>query len=52
MKKLDHTDACEYLSRVDKQLGRIIAKSGPCLLQLETTQIIFDACWSQSSTSS
>jgi len=43
MKKLDHTDACEYLSRVDKQLGRIIAKSGPCLLQLETTQSIFDA---------
>ena len=43
MKKLDHTDACEYLSRVDKQLGRIIAKSGPCRLQLETTQSIFEA---------
>jgi 3-methyladenine DNA glycosylase/8-oxoguanine DNA glycosylase len=43
MKKLDHTDACEYLSRVDKQLGRIIAKSGPCHLQRETTQSIFDA---------
>lgn len=43
MKKLDHTDACEYLSRVDKQLGRIMAKSGPCRLQRETTQSIFDA---------
>ena len=28
-KKLDHTNACEHLSRVDKQLGRIIAKAGP-----------------------
>ena len=43
MKKLDHTDACEYLSRVDKPLGRIMAKSGPCYLQRETTQSIFDA---------
>ncbi len=43
MKKLDHTDACEYLSRVDKQLARIMAKSGPCYLQRETTQSIFDA---------
>ena len=43
MKTLDHTDACAYLSRIDKQLGRIIAKSGPCLLHLETTQSIFDA---------
>ncbi len=42
-KKLDHTDACAYLSRVDRRLGRIIAKSGPCHLQQETTQNIFEA---------
>jgi len=42
-KKLDHSGACEYLSRVDKQLGRIIAKSGACRLMKETTQSIFAA---------
>ena len=42
-KKLDHTNACEHLSRVDKQLGRIIAKTGPCRLMKETTQSIFAA---------
>jgi 3-methyladenine DNA glycosylase/8-oxoguanine DNA glycosylase len=42
-KKLDHTNACEQLSRVDKQLGRIIAKAGPCRLMKETTQSIFAA---------
>ncbi len=42
-KKLDHTAACEHLSRVDRHLGRIIAKSGPCRLQQETTQSIFEA---------
>jgi DNA-3-methyladenine glycosylase II len=42
-KKLDHTTACEHLSRVDRQLARIIAKSGACRLQQETTQSIFEA---------
>jgi 3-methyladenine DNA glycosylase/8-oxoguanine DNA glycosylase len=42
-KKLDHTAACEHLSQVDRQLARIIAKSGPCRLQQETTQSIFAA---------
>ena len=42
-KKLDHTAACEHLSRVDRNLARIIARSGPCRLQTETTQSIFEA---------
>jgi 3-methyladenine DNA glycosylase/8-oxoguanine DNA glycosylase len=42
-KKLDHSAACEHLSRVDRRLGRIIAKYGPCHLQQETTQNIFEA---------
>ena len=42
-KKLDHSAACEHLSRVDRHLARIIAKAGPCLMQQETTQSIFDA---------
>jgi len=42
-RKLDHTDACEHLSRVDRQLARMIARFGPCRLQQETTQSIFDA---------
>jgi 3-methyladenine DNA glycosylase/8-oxoguanine DNA glycosylase len=42
-KKLDHTAAIEHLSRVDRKLARIIAKSGPCGLQPETTQNIFEA---------
>jgi DNA-3-methyladenine glycosylase II len=42
-KKLDHTTACEHLSRVDRQLARIIVKSGACRLQQETTQSIFEA---------
>ncbi len=42
-KKLDHTAACEHLSRVDRKLARIIARSGPCHLQQETTQSIFEA---------
>jgi 3-methyladenine DNA glycosylase/8-oxoguanine DNA glycosylase len=42
-KKLDHTSAIEHLSRVDRKLARIIAKSGPCRLQAETTQSIFEA---------
>jgi 3-methyladenine DNA glycosylase/8-oxoguanine DNA glycosylase len=42
-KKLDHTNACEHLSRVDKQLGRIIARTGPCRMMKETTQSIFAA---------
>ncbi len=43
MKKLDHTAACEHLARVDRQLARMIAHHGPCGLQQETTQSIFDA---------
>jgi 3-methyladenine DNA glycosylase/8-oxoguanine DNA glycosylase len=42
-KKLDHTSACERLSRVDRQLARVIAHHGPCRLQQETTQSIFAA---------
>jgi 3-methyladenine DNA glycosylase/8-oxoguanine DNA glycosylase len=42
-KKLDHSAACEHLSRVDRKLARIIARSGPCYLQRETTQSIFEA---------
>ncbi len=42
-KKLDHTAACAHLSRVDRRLARIIARSGPCHLQRETTQSIFEA---------
>jgi 3-methyladenine DNA glycosylase/8-oxoguanine DNA glycosylase len=42
-KKLDHTDACEHLSRVDRQLAKVIAKSGPCHMMQETTQSIFEA---------
>lgn len=42
-KKLDHTAACEHLSRVDRQLARVIARTGACRLQQETTQSIFDA---------
>ncbi len=42
-KRLDHTAACEHLSRVDRQLARIIARSGQCRLQQETTQSIFAA---------
>ncbi len=42
-KKLDHTAACEHISRVDRQLARIIAGHGPCRLQQETTQSIFAA---------
>ena len=42
-KKLDHTEALEHLSRVDRKLARIIAKSGPCGLQPERTQSIFEA---------
>jgi 3-methyladenine DNA glycosylase/8-oxoguanine DNA glycosylase len=41
--KLDHSAACEHLSRVDRKLARIIARSGPCRLQQETTQSIFEA---------
>jgi 3-methyladenine DNA glycosylase/8-oxoguanine DNA glycosylase len=42
-KKPDHTSACEYLSRVDRSLARVIARSGPCRMQFETTQNIFEA---------
>ncbi len=42
-KKLNHTAALEHLSRVDRKLARIIARSGPCRLQQETTQSIFEA---------
>jgi len=42
-KKLDHASACEHLTRVDRQLARIIARWGPCSLQQETTQSIFEA---------
>src|ERR1035438_10279447 len=42
-KKLDHTEALAHLSRVDRKLARIIAKSAPITLQPERTQSIFEA---------
>ena len=42
-KKLDHTAAIAHLSSVDRKLARIIAKAGPCALQPENTQSIFEA---------
>lgn len=42
-KKLDHSAALEHLSRADRKLARIIVKVGPCGLQTETTQSIFEA---------
>ncbi|MGB8769881.1 MAG: DNA-3-methyladenine glycosylase [Candidatus Korobacteraceae bacterium] len=42
-KKLDHTAALKHLSRVDRKLARIIARSGPCRLQQETAHSIFEA---------
>jgi 3-methyladenine DNA glycosylase/8-oxoguanine DNA glycosylase len=42
-KKLDHTEALAHLSRVDRKLARIIAKSDPIGLQPERTQSIFEA---------
>jgi 3-methyladenine DNA glycosylase/8-oxoguanine DNA glycosylase len=41
--KLDHTAAIAHLSSVDRKLARIIAKAGPCTLEPETTQNIFEA---------
>jgi 3-methyladenine DNA glycosylase/8-oxoguanine DNA glycosylase len=42
-KKLDHTAAIAHLSSVDKKLAKIIAKAGPCGLQPEKTQNIFES---------
>jgi 3-methyladenine DNA glycosylase/8-oxoguanine DNA glycosylase len=42
-KKLDHTNDCEHLFRIDRQLGRIMARSGPCRMGKETTTSIFAA---------
>jgi 3-methyladenine DNA glycosylase/8-oxoguanine DNA glycosylase len=42
-KQLDHTEALAHLSRVDRKLARIIAKSVPITLQPERTQSIFEA---------
>ncbi len=42
-KKLDHAAAIEHLSRVDRKLARIIAKTGDCRLQMEHGQSIFEA---------
>ncbi len=42
-KKIDHTEAVAHLSRVDRKLARIIAKSVPIRLQPERTQSIFEA---------
>ncbi len=42
-KKLDHTAAIAHLSRVDRKLARIIAKTGDCRLQMEHAQSIFEA---------
>ena len=42
-RKLDHTAAITHLSKVDRKLAKIITKSGPCGLQPENTQNIFEA---------
>jgi len=42
-RKLDHTAAIGHLSKVDRKLGRIIAKFGECRLQMEHAQSIFEA---------
>jgi len=42
-KKLDHSAATEHLSRVDRKLARIIGKAGPCGLQPERTQNLFES---------
>jgi len=42
-RKLDHTAACEHLAKVDRKLARIIAKAGPCYLQPEATQNLFES---------
>jgi 3-methyladenine DNA glycosylase/8-oxoguanine DNA glycosylase len=42
-KKLDHTAALAHLSKADRKLAKIIAKSGPCGLQPEKTQNIFES---------
>ena len=42
-KKPDHSAACTHLSRVDRKLARIIARTGPCALRPETAQSIFEA---------
>src|SRR5215469_7115986 len=42
-RKLDHTAAIAHLSSVDRKLGKIIAKAGPCGLQPEETQNLFES---------
>ncbi len=42
-KKLDHTAAIAHLSSVDRKLAKIIAKAGPCGLQPEQTQSLFES---------
>jgi len=43
VRKLDHSAACVHLAQVDPELARIMARAGPCRLQCETTQSIFEA---------
>ena len=42
-KRLDHTTAIAHLSSADKKLAKIIAKAGPCQLQPEETQSLFES---------
>ena len=42
-RKLDHTAAITHLSRIDRKLAKIIAKAGPCFLQPEATQNLFES---------
>jgi 3-methyladenine DNA glycosylase/8-oxoguanine DNA glycosylase len=42
-RRLDHTEAIAHLSSVDRKLAKVIAKAGPCGLQPENTQSIFEA---------
>src|SRR3974390_1177853 len=42
-KRLDHTAAIAHLSSVDRKLAKIIGKAGPCWLQPEATQNLFES---------
>lgn len=42
-RRIDHTAAIAHLSSVDRKLAKIIAKAGPCGLQPEKTQSLFES---------
>jgi len=43
LRTLDHTAAIAHLSSVDRKLAKLIAKTGPCRLQPENTQNLFES---------